>query len=328
MQYPTEPDTQALKTFIAIAESNSLSDAARRTGVTQPAISQALKNLEKMFGVVLVERRSKPVKLTAAGNVLKRNADMIVGDLRRLNAKVRDSSARGLIQCRMGLVTSCSEVFGSKLISRLSQKAQKLTFRSGLTPLLKEAFLKRDIDILISDDPIDGFDNFEVYQLFRDPMLMIAPTTELETKSYNIESIVGKLPLIKFGRHTHIGIYTEITLRRMRLITDVYYETDDSHTMINFVRDGHGWGILSCLCLAQCIHFKGQFLVLELDDTKHGRNIHLVCRKGELGSLPQQIANTIRQIFIHETFPNLKQIAPWLKPHSFGTLILTKSAPR
>ena len=313
-----EPDSRALKAFITMAESNSLSDAARKAGVTQPAMSRTLKNLEKLFGTSLVERRTKPVKLTAAGHILKRNADLIVGDLRRLNAKVRENSAKGLVQCRMGLVTSCSEVFGSSLLGTLNKQTQYIAFRSGLTPPLTEDFLNRDIDILISDETLDGVDKIERFKLFKDPLFMVLPKKPTMPRDMPMSKILESLPLIKYGRHSYIGGHVEVALRRMKLSTEVRYETDDTHTLVNFVKDGRGWGVLSHLCLVQVLHLKDHIICRELDKGRHGRDIYLICRKGELGSLPNRIAKIVRQIFIHDVFPQLKQMEPWMTLAHFG----------
>ena len=69
-------DTGLLQLFVTIAESNSLNDAATRLGITQPAISQGLKQLEERLGTQLVVRRMRPVQLTVAGTVLRQNGDV------------------------------------------------------------------------------------------------------------------------------------------------------------------------------------------------------------------------------------------------------------
>lgn len=311
-------DTQALNAFVTIAESDSLTEAAKRLGVTQPAVSQCLKQLEEQVGTQLVIRRTSPVRLTVAGHVLKQNADTILGELRRLNATVREAADKGLTQCRLGFVTSCAEVFGSKLIAALGHKTERLTLRSGLTSAMVDAFLNREIDILVSDETLSGVENLERFVVLRDPMLLAVSRQQIEEVGYSLDNLTRRKPLIKFGRDASIGKFSEVVLRRMQIHTNVRYETDDTHTLMSFVRDGHGWAILTALCLAQAVHTLDGVEVLEIGNSRHARFIQLIARKGEMGTIPAQMAALIRSIFDANIHPKLQAQAPWMTKDMFN----------
>jgi DNA-binding transcriptional LysR family regulator len=313
-------DTHLLRLFVTIAESDSLNDAAARLGITQPAISQGLRQLEERLGTQLVVRRTRPVKLTIAGTVLRQNADSILGELRRLNTLVRDAADKGLAQCRLGMVTSLSEVFGSQLIAQLRQRVERLTLRSGLTSQLRNAFMNREIDILISNDPLDGNEQLERFHLLRDPMLLAIPQDLVDSTRADPHALSAASPLIKYGRTNDIGIYTEVVLRRMGLETKVNYETDDTHSLMRFIQDGHGWGILSALCLMQSLHRLEGVAIHPLDNSRHFRSIYLVARQGEMGRLPALMVETIQKQFHADIFPQVKAVAPWMGEKAFQLL--------
>lgn len=321
---PNLLDTQLLSTFVTIAESQSLTDAANRLSVTQSAISQSLKQLEGIVGAELIVRRTRPVQLTATGQVLKRSADTILADLRRLSVQLRSTAEMNLVQCRLGLVTSCSEVFGSRLIARLSSRIERLTLRSGMTPTLTQAFLDREIDILVSSEPMHDVAGLERARLCRDPMLAAASTKMLEGVDVNhgapgwVERLLQSKPLIRYGRNTHIGALSEVTMRRMRLQTSVRYETDDTHTLMSFVQDGHGWAILSGLCLAQVLYRTEGVRFIELDASRHARELYLLAREGEMGDIPSQVAESIRTLLREDIVPDLAARAPWLDKDHFA----------
>ncbi len=64
----TKPlEMQMLRMFVTTAEEGSMSNAAKRLGVTQSAISQSIRHLEDHFGVVLLTRDRRPLALTPAG---------------------------------------------------------------------------------------------------------------------------------------------------------------------------------------------------------------------------------------------------------------------
>lgn len=310
-------NTQQLLCFVVLAESDSFNDAATRLGLTQSAVSQCLKQLETLFGTELVLRRTRPLKLTQAGAALKQAADPLINDLRRMNVSVREAAEKGVKQCRLGLITSLSEVFGSPLIVRLDNKIKKLNLRSGLTPVLIEAFQRREIDILVSNHPLPDVSGLERFKLLKDPIL-IATSTDLARKGFHdLHELNETLPLIKYGRESHIGIQCEVILRRLSILAQTRYETDETHTMLNFVQDGHSWAMLSALCLSQSRdHLRG-ISALPLDGNKHFRTIYLVAREGEFGSIPEFIATAIQRIFHEQIHPRLLASAPWLTANLF-----------
>ena len=61
------PDPRLLRYFIAVAESGSVSAAARAVHVSQPSVSRQLRILERAVGAELFQRDGGPLRLTAAG---------------------------------------------------------------------------------------------------------------------------------------------------------------------------------------------------------------------------------------------------------------------
>lgn len=63
-------ETRELRYFVALGEELHFGRAAARLGIAQPPLSRAIRQLERRLGVVLVERTSRSVRLTTAGEVL------------------------------------------------------------------------------------------------------------------------------------------------------------------------------------------------------------------------------------------------------------------
>lgn len=70
-----------LELFVRIADAGSLSTAARQFDLTPAAASAALKRLEAVFGVRLIERSTRSMRLTAEGELLRDHARRALGDL-------------------------------------------------------------------------------------------------------------------------------------------------------------------------------------------------------------------------------------------------------
>lgn len=67
-------ETRELAYFLAVADELHFSRAARQLGIAQPALSKAIRRLERRLGICLFQRTSRAVTLTAAGQVLAREA--------------------------------------------------------------------------------------------------------------------------------------------------------------------------------------------------------------------------------------------------------------
>ena len=79
-----QPTLRQLRTFLAVVETGGISAAARKLHLTQPAASQQLRELERVFRVRLLERAGGRVQPTAAGEAL-------LAPARRMHAAIEDA---------------------------------------------------------------------------------------------------------------------------------------------------------------------------------------------------------------------------------------------
>ncbi len=72
-------DTRQLAALVAVVDRASFSQAAEQLGVTQPAVSLAIRALEKRLGATLLDRSGRTVQPTEAGRAAYRHAQRILG---------------------------------------------------------------------------------------------------------------------------------------------------------------------------------------------------------------------------------------------------------
>ncbi|CAL9600047.1 Hca operon transcriptional activator HcaR [Streptomyces sp. enrichment culture] len=92
---PTEPSIHQLRLFLVLAEELHFGRAATRLFITQSALSQQIRDMERRLGVRLFERTSRSVVLTAAGQALRAEARTAVGATDRMR-RIADAQARRL----------------------------------------------------------------------------------------------------------------------------------------------------------------------------------------------------------------------------------------
>lgn len=104
-----ELDWNLLRTFVVLAQSRSITDAARRLNLAQPSVSAALQRLEDRLGRRLIERKPGHFRLTEAGERLFAEALDIQGSILRLTTLMRDltDEIRGHVQVALASHVVC-----------------------------------------------------------------------------------------------------------------------------------------------------------------------------------------------------------------------------
>ena len=130
-------EISALRVFAAVAEAESLTQAAERLGITQSAVSQTIKQLELHAETQLVVTRSRPIKLTPSGQVLKGYAESIINDTQRMLVDMRKVTKGGSLPLSVGMIDSFCDVAGLALMEQVQAFTSKLT----LNQLLQRNYL-------------------------------------------------------------------------------------------------------------------------------------------------------------------------------------------
>ena len=96
-------DIRQLRYFLAVAEHRHFTRAAQASFVSQPALSQRIRALERELGAPLFDRLAGGVELTTAGRVLRGYAERILRELE--NAKVAVEEVTGTVRGELSVST-------------------------------------------------------------------------------------------------------------------------------------------------------------------------------------------------------------------------------
>lgn len=97
-------ELRQLKYFQAVAEELSFSGAARRLHVAQPALSRSMRQLESALGVPLIDRSHRAIQLTASGEVLLRDCQLLFERVDDTIRRVRHAATGGTGELRLGYI--------------------------------------------------------------------------------------------------------------------------------------------------------------------------------------------------------------------------------
>ena len=152
-------ETSQLQTLIVAARAGSFSQAAQELHVTQSAVSQSIRNLEKRVGLPLFERQGRRLVLTSGGERLCRSGEKFLAGIKNVLDEIGDEQERPKGKVRIGTLNGIGKSWLAPELIQFSKKYRditvnvKLGLRDELVKLFKEHFL--DLVIL----PEDGLPN-------------------------------------------------------------------------------------------------------------------------------------------------------------------------
>lgn len=202
-----------LRTIKAIHDTGGLGRAADTLHITQSALSHQIKGLEDQAGLELFVRRSKPLKLSAAGMKLLRLAEKILPEVAALEADfdgILSGKAGRLhiaIECH-----ACFEWLFPVLESfRKAWPDVDVDIRAGLSFGAMTALQKEEVDLVVSSDP-ENLPGVEFSPLFDyEPVFVAAASHPLAQKTYIEAEDFRDQQLITYPvDRTRLDVFTEL----------------------------------------------------------------------------------------------------------------------
>lgn len=268
-----------LEALIAVVEESSFSRAGDRVCRTQSAVSQAVKRLEELLGVPLIDRNSPRLQPTEAGSVILDYARTIV--------QVRERALRSISDLR--------EASGGKITIASHESAAHYVL-----PALVRAFhaVSPGVQIEIQRQPVEeipkrvvngrtdfGFVTFrprsrdvKSIELFRDPVILIVPPGHrlAGEKGVRIEDLGGE----EFVAH-HVRTPTTekvlLLFDRAQIACHVAARLWSYENVKEFVRRGMGIASVPQMCIEEELR-RGSLVKLEIEGLDFYRTICLIYR--------------------------------------------------
>jgi DNA-binding transcriptional LysR family regulator len=305
-------DFRSLEIFVAVAETGNFTEAGKRFGLTQSAISQTVGRLEREFHVMLIDRKLKPPTLTIAGTVLLRQARELLEEARRLVSMIRESGSAKLPIVRIGLIDSLFPVLAPVLGVELRAYSNQLSMLSGLSDFHRQALLQRNIDVSITPEPMYDIDGLDRFALLHEPFILLLPVTRRGKDNGDLARLAAELPFIWYTDRSHMGQQIDLHLRRLRLELPHGQVYDSTVGVVSMVAAGLGWAITTPLCMFDARPAADKVFCAPLPPPAMSRQLMVVARRNELGSIPSRIAELARKALETRCAPEIAAMFPWL----------------
>ncbi|MFE9558800.1 LysR family transcriptional regulator [Streptomyces sp. NPDC006703] len=181
-----------LEQFVILAEEQHFGHAARRLSMSQPPLSQAIQRLERGLGVLLLERTSRGVRLTAAGAAFAADAKRMLEAQEAAVARVRRISKGVEGTVRLGYVSSLGYWHLPRLLAMAARELPgvRLTVRQRPSAELSEQVRQGTLDLALVRLPVSDLDGLEVQEAAEEATVLAVPRDHPLTGT-------GAVPLVR-----------------------------------------------------------------------------------------------------------------------------------
>ncbi|MFB9148137.1 LysR family transcriptional regulator [Roseovarius ramblicola] len=301
-----------IEVFMAAADERSISAAARRLGASPSAVSQQLTNLEGAVGATLLQRNARPIRLTPAGEIMHRRAQVILDEAAQARAELAMSHLTTLTRFRLGMIEDLEADVTPQLLTHMAGELKGCQFllETGASHYLYDQLDARALDIIVSARLGDTADWTEVHPVLRERFVAVVPRGAIRADR-DILRQLKRLPLIQYTQRHYMGRLISAHLAREDLNLPYRFELDSYHSILALVGQGTGWSILTPLALMRARRFADQIDVMELPLAPLTRTIAVTARKGILQDMPETLAARLKPV-LSETI-----VAPAIAAHPF-----------
>ncbi|MFB9147222.1 LysR family transcriptional regulator [Halomonas alkalicola] len=241
-------DWNLLRTFVSIVQEKSISRAAQRLNLSQPAVSLALKRLESHLGQSLIERGSHRFRVTEAGELVYRDALEIYANVARLGITVRETSPEVAGQVTLLLVSGIQCSFLDNVLRDFHEQHPRITCEVSVLSSqdVVQAMLQKmgTVGVCLLPHPVEGLNGqLLVHQRYR---FYCGHSHRLFGQQNLSLQALAREPFVSFTSAQLSGALAEIAVYRAHaaMTGEVVVTSSSLEEIQRFVRTGWGIGCL------------------------------------------------------------------------------------
>ena len=235
-------ETAFLRTFVLVADTGSMAEAARRQDLTPAAVAQQIRALERELGGTLVARAGRTVQPTPAGHRLLARAQALLREESALRSVVQADEVAG--ELRLGTINSALHTLLPQILGRFAQAHPRVTvfITSGNSQALYEAVRAEAVDIAVCLHPPFALSKALAWQQLREePLVVLAPPALAQADPLQL---LREQPFLRYDRALGGGQQAERYLRRKGIVPQERFELSSLLAIAMMVDQGLGVSLM------------------------------------------------------------------------------------
>lgn len=160
--------------FCLVVEEGSISQAARNSYISQPAVTRQIRQLEAHYGAPLFDRSDGKMTVSKAGKVLYPYAKAIVDDFSSSEEAIHQLTGNVEYQLRIGASLTIGEYLLPEILGNFKQRHPhiKLSLQIGNTPAILEALTMSHIHLALVEGVVEDKD-LDVKKFAEDRLILV-----------------------------------------------------------------------------------------------------------------------------------------------------------
>jgi DNA-binding transcriptional LysR family regulator len=165
-----------LRLFAAVVDHGGFTKAAAQLGLTQPAISKSLNELERSLNVRLIDRRGRSARLTPAGRALHARARELFGVERLAERELREIRGLKRGRLRVAATPTIATYMLPEVLGRFHRRRPTVRIRSisAAATTVAKLLLESRVDVALTETAIDD-DFVDAIPWREDELVIVAP---------------------------------------------------------------------------------------------------------------------------------------------------------
>ncbi len=250
-----------LRYFWTVAKEGSLARAAEKLHVSQPSISEQIRELESAFGERLFQREGRNNKLTAAGRVVFGYAEEIFALGRELMNAVQQRPGAKVLRLYVGVADSFPKLVTNEILRpvfAMPQTAHVICREGKMEDLLVQLAGHR-LDIVLADEPASSSTNFKTYNhsLGETGTTFCAEKKLAAKLKRNFPQSLNDAPALLPTENTSLRRALETWFREQHLQPRIVAEFEDLALMKVMAAEGRGFIALPSVAVKDAVGHYG-----------------------------------------------------------------------
>lgn len=267
-----------LEYFCAVTEYRSITQAAQKLYVTQPAISNAIRELEKEFSVNLFTRSKNHLTLTNEGEIFYQKASALLVSIRQTSSQLYDLG-KSIIPIKIGIPPLLSTIFFPDMLIAFQKKYPDIPVELFEYGSIRAAELvqKEELDLALVNMHFYNVDKMNSFRILADYIVFcVSPKHHLAREKEVTLEMLNHEPLIMYNTDS----VQNTTLTKLfdchGIQPDVILHASQLHTIWRFIAQNLGGACLYSSILTDCPEFIQLPIVPQIR-----QDIGLVWKKGK-----------------------------------------------
>ena len=241
------------KVFYYVASSLSFSEASKKLYISQSAVSQSIKTLEKKLGQSLFIRSTKKVQLTPAGSLLLKHIEPAMNLISRGESQLLDSGTLGLGQLHIGASDTICRYFLVPYLKEFHKKFPSVPIKVTNATSIQcvELLDQRKVDLIVTNFPNTYLNHEHIQKTianFHDVFVANPAYYDLTEREISFHEL-KQHPLMMLSRNSTTSefLHNMFIQHQLELVPDIELNSND--LLIDLARIGIGVAFVPDYCL-------------------------------------------------------------------------------